>query len=975
MPTRPALFLLLAAALLLPATAAASPPERGFPLIQTYQSPLQNAENQNFGIARDPRGVLYVANLGGVLIYDGAWWRLIPVGRRASAFSVAADSRGRIAAGGYGDLGLLEPDAHGTLRFRSLLDKLPPGESEPDQILGIEATAEGFAFITDTRLYLWNGSRMIRAASFPGDRPLAMIFPVGEALYAWTRDGISRLAGSRLQPVPGGEIFRGRRVDQILPAGDRGLLVSVRGEGLFLLAGGQAAPFAPEASKWAREKRVITGCPLPDGRWALGSVLGGLLLLRPDGAVDQVIDSQRGLPDDYVSGMALDLEGSLWLALNNGLARVEVASPTTVIDGRSGLRGSVYTLELHQGRLLVGTATGLFEMAGTPAGEPDGPSARMRLVPGLPPSVWSLLSTGDRLLVGTAFGLFEVGGPGDPRPVYDSDTRTVYVLRRSESDPERVWVGLEDGLGSVRRQGGNWRWEGKIPGISSEVRSIVESRGVLWCGTVDGLLRIPLPPGAGASGPRTLEAGRQVSVFRAAGRLFAVGEDRSSGIDETRGELVPEPILGGRGGLSGLVEDAAGNLWIAARPLKVAVRQGDGWSLRTLPEIPARSVEAILAAPDGTVWLGGESQVFRYEGPLQTRAAALPHPPLLGRLTEGERLLFGGAPGASPGAPELPYNARRLRIEFAPLSFRAGLLYQTRLEPLDAGWSAATAEPFTELARIAPGDYVFHVRTVGPGGVPGPETSWPFHVEPPWYRSLWAMALWLALALLAARVYAGLRERTLRQRAARLESRVNEQTVELRNKVEELGRAHSDLAAANARLEEISQRDELTGIANRRRLQQALDAEWGHTRQSIAFILIDLDFFKLLNDTQGHLAGDLCLQAVAGLVDQEARRQGGLAARYGGEELAVLLPGVALPAALEIAERLRQGIEDLALPHPSAPLGKLTASLGVAAVDPAQGGSAEELIEAADMALYRAKAEGKNRVAGGGVRGKENPAA
>jgi diguanylate cyclase (GGDEF)-like protein len=143
-------------------------------------------------------------------------------------------------------------------------------------------------------------------------------------------------------------------------------------------------------------------------------------------------------------------------------------------------------------------------------------------------------------------------------------------------------------------------------------------------------------------------------------------------------------------------------------------------------------------------------------------------------------------------------------------------------------------------------------------------------------------------------------------------------------------------------------------------------------------VLIDLDFFKLLNDTQGHLAGDLYLQSVAGFVDREARRQGGLAARYGGEELAVLLPGVNLPTALEIAERLRQGIEDLALPHPSAPLGRLTASLGVAALDPTPGERAEDLIEAADMALYRAKAEGKNRVAVGGVRGKgasENSAA
>jgi len=978
--------LLLLAALLSPAAAVALPPERGFPLIQTYQPPLPGAEHQSFGIARDPRGVLYVANLGGVLIYDGAWWRLIPIGTRRTAFSVTADSRGRVAVGGVDDFGLLEPDAHGSLHYVSLADRLPPAERRLGQIARVLPTGQGFVFLAFTRILVWDGSRLTTVARFPEGRPYPVIFEVNGTVYSWWRNGISRLAGTRLQPVPGGEVFRDRRVDEILPA-EGGLLVSVREEGLFLLRRGRVSPFAPEASGWASQNRIFEGLRLPDGRWALGSVVGGLLLLRPDGSIDQVIDSQRGLPDDFVTGIILDPEGALWLALNNGLARVEVTSPLSVIDGRTGLRGSVYTIGRHRGSLLIGTGNGLF-MAGSGRreGEDAGAPIHLKAVPGAPPGVWSLASVGDDLLAGTAYGVYQLDPAGTLRPLPGGANNTVYVLQRSENDPERVWVGMEDGLASVRRERGVWRWEGKVAGVTSEVRWIVEGKNAVWCGLQEGLTGIALPLVPGAPPVHRIEGGK-TDVLRAGGRLLVMREEdgaRLFWLDEDKGELVADPALAHLAGPKGFdtaAEDAAGNLWMNTRPLSVAVRQGDGWNPEPLsmPEIPARGVETILTEPDGTVWLGGESQVLRYQGALQERTANLPSPPLLGRLTEGSRLLFGGAPGASPGAPELPYNTRRLRIEFAPLSFRAGLRYQTRLEPLDTSWSPPAAEPFTELARVPPGDYTFHVRTLALDGRPGPETSWPFHVRSPWYQSFWAIALWLALALLAVRGWAEIRERTLRQRAARLESRVQEQTVELRSKVEELGRAHADLAAANARLEEISQRDELTGIANRRRLQQALDDEWSHTRQAIAFILIDLDFFKLLNDTQGHLAGDLCLQSVAVLVDREARRQGGLAARYGGEELAVLLPGVNLQTALEIAERLRQGIEGLAIPHPSTPLGKVTASLGVATLGPSPGGSAEDLIEAADMALYRAKAEGKNRVAAGGVRGKkgasENPAA
>jgi diguanylate cyclase (GGDEF)-like protein len=384
--------------------------------------------------------------------------------------------------------------------------------------------------------------------------------------------------------------------------------------------------------------------------------------------------------------------------------------------------------------------------------------------------------------------------------------------------------------------------------------------------------------------------------------------------------------------------------------------------------VAAHDVEQILAEPDGVVWLASDKGLFRYEGATPGQAAALPAP-RLSRLTADEgTVLFGGAPGATPKAADLPPYLRHLRIEFAPLSFRAGLRYQTRLEPLDARWSEPTAEPFAELTRLPAGDYIFHVRTLDPNGETGPETSWPFHVQHPWYQTWWAIVLWVAAALLAVWGYAWLRGRALHQRAARLEARVSQQTIELLSTVAELRRAHADLAAANARLEELSLRDELTAIANRRRLHQALAEEWSHTRQSIAFILLDLDSFKLLNDSRGHLAGDLALQAVATLLAAAARRSGGLAARYGGEEFAVLLPGVGLAGAQQVAERLRAEIEALAIPNEAAPLKRITASFGVVALSPGPDQTPEGLVEAADRALYRAKAEGKNRVCIGGVR-------
>src|SRR5438270_10926951 len=121
------------AALLLAGGARAAPPEphpeeRGFPLLQAYVPTVEEAQPQNFGIARDAKGVLYVANLGGILTYDGAWWRCVPIGKERSAFAVSVDAAGRVGVGGVDDLGYLSPDARGTLRYVSLLSLLPPAE-------------------------------------------------------------------------------------------------------------------------------------------------------------------------------------------------------------------------------------------------------------------------------------------------------------------------------------------------------------------------------------------------------------------------------------------------------------------------------------------------------------------------------------------------------------------------------------------------------------------------------------------------------------------------------------------------------------------------------------------------------------------------------------------------------------------------------------------------------------------------------
>ena len=181
--------------------------------------------------------------------------------------------------------------------------------------------------------------------------------------------------------------------------------------------------------------------------------------------------------------------------------------------------------------------------------------------------------------------------------------------------------------------------------------------------------------------------------------------------------------------------------------------------------------------------------------------------------------------------------------------------------------------------------------------------------------------------------------------------------------------AEERLAALNAELAHVAASDALTGLANRRRFDEALVAEWRRAARDgsrLSLLMIDVDRFKLYNDAYGHPEGDACLRAVAGALRDLVRRPGDLVARYGGEELAVLLPGTDPAGATTVAERCRGAVAALARPHGGnlACGGIVTVSIGCATAGPSETRDAEPatLVEAADIRLYEAKRTGRDRV-------------
>ena len=188
----------------------------------------------------------------------------------------------------------------------------------------------------------------------------------------------------------------------------------------------------------------------------------------------------------------------------------------------------------------------------------------------------------------------------------------------------------------------------------------------------------------------------------------------------------------------------------------------------------------------------------------------------------------------------------------------------------------------------------------------------------------------------------------------------------LQQELNELERTQTALRQANEELRRLAVIDGLTQVANRRMFDEHLDAEWRRMRREqkpLSLLLCDVDHFKAFNDTNGHLAGDDCLRAIARTIAACVRRPGDLVARYGGEEFAVILSRTDTAGAAQVGEQIRRDVARLGITHSASPTaGHVTVSLGVVSLTPDDTSPVERIIQMADQALYMAKDAGRDQV-------------
>jgi diguanylate cyclase (GGDEF)-like protein len=304
-----------------------------------------------------------------------------------------------------------------------------------------------------------------------------------------------------------------------------------------------------------------------------------------------------------------------------------------------------------------------------------------------------------------------------------------------------------------------------------------------------------------------------------------------------------------------------------------------------------------------------------------------------------------------------PAGAKNFEFQYAGLSYLCPqkVKFKYKLDGYDREWKDVGKRRTAYYTNIPPGHYTFRVTAGNNDEVWNKKgVVFHFHVRPyftqtPWFYLLCALVLGVLI-----RGFIRMRIKSLKKRKIELERLVEERTRMLEQANRELGR--------------LATLDGLTGIHNYYWFSNNLDREWRRALRNvtpISVLLIDVDFFKLFNDTYGHQAGDECLKKIAVKLQETCRRPGDAVARYGGEEFIVILPETGSTETAIMAERMRKNIEDMGIPHKKSNVKTVkpivTVSVGYAAAAPKQEDDPAQLIKAADEALYLAKKQGRNR--------------
>jgi DNA-binding CsgD family transcriptional regulator len=748
----------------------------GFSFIQNYSKEIYHGGTQVWSISQDKQGMMYFGNNSGLMTFDGTYWNLFPVPNGSIIRSIRLTHDGKIYVGASSEFGYFKPNTFKGLEYISLADKVPAKYSDFGEIWNIVEYQGGIIFHSFNALFYYKNDS-IKVLSY--ERNLHFSFMVDSTLYLREiGKGLVKLEGLNLTSLKGTEITGYLTVTGMCRYDERSILVSSREQGLFLLTDKGIAEFKTSFQQYFSDNQIFSLVPVGNDFFAIGTVQDGVVIIDRDGMIVQHSNRERGLQNNTVLSMFLDIDKNLWLGLDNGIDLVLLNSPLSYFAHQNDV-GAVYAIERKGDFLYLGTNQGLFYINWPENESGYAISKTSHFIEGSQGQVWTLYKKGDVLFMGHDKGTFIVdknklsrissvdGGwtfvdvPGHPEWLIEG---TYYGVILYENIVNKGWISV-----------------GTIPGFSQSCKEICfDDRGYLWVGHgYKGIFRLQFTNNFDSiievkhySQSNGLPTNYNLNVHKYNNQVIVSSNQGIYLFDYSTGTFAHNDELSKlfeNANVFSLITDQQGDVWyFSADGMGIIKPNFDG--TYTTTGLPFASLKNKLIATYESIYSIDRSNILIpcLDGvidfdPTFSKDYTKNFSVIVSRVvTLPDSILFSGdfnfkIPGKLT-AIDFQYN--QLRFSYSALSYEKSLdiNYRYMLEGFDTDWSEWNAASEKEYTNLHEGEYRFKVQAKNIYGKVSEAVPYEFRILPPFYRStiayiFYALLLAFAMGISAFLIY------------------------------------------------------------------------------------------------------------------------------------------------------------------------------------------------------------------------------